>query len=286
MTNFIIRPASIDEFSIAVEWAANEGWNPGLSELEAFLASDPQGFLMGWLGEEPVSSISVVRYGDNFGFLWFYIVHRDHRGTGKGMATWNAGIAHLEGRTIGLDGVLDQQDNYKKSGFIFEGCGIRYTGVPTLVGTDRGDVSIRNIKQFDVDAVLDFDRNFFPSNRDIFAEKWVSPKRVTDRITKIAISDGTISGYGTIRPCRTGYKVGPLFAEDPLTAQSLFKNLCAEIPKGIEVSLDVPDANKHGLAIAQDYGLKPVFETARMYRGQIPKLPLSKIFGITTFELG
>jgi hypothetical protein len=29
-----------------------------------------------------------------------------------------------------------------------------------------------------------------------------------------------------------------------------------------------------------------VFETARMYKGSAPVLPLDNIFGVTTFELG
>jgi hypothetical protein len=32
--------------------------------------------------------------------------------------------------------------------------------------------------------------------------------------------------------------------------------------------------------------MTPMFETARMYRGRAPDLPLDRIFGITTFELG
>jgi hypothetical protein len=32
--------------------------------------------------------------------------------------------------------------------------------------------------------------------------------------------------------------------------------------------------------------LKPVFQTARMYKGVPPKQDLGKIFGVTTFELG
>jgi hypothetical protein len=32
--------------------------------------------------------------------------------------------------------------------------------------------------------------------------------------------------------------------------------------------------------------LAPSFETARMYRGPAPDLPLAQIFGIGTFELG
>ena len=56
-----------DDLDLAIEWAAAEGWNPGLDDAECFRAADPAGFLMGRLGGEPVVSISVVRYGDTFG---------------------------------------------------------------------------------------------------------------------------------------------------------------------------------------------------------------------------
>ena len=79
-----IRAASAAEFAVAVEWAAAEGWNPGLDDLAAFHATDPGGFFLGWLDGEPVSSISVVRYGAGFGFLGFYIVRPEQRGTGAG----------------------------------------------------------------------------------------------------------------------------------------------------------------------------------------------------------
>jgi len=32
--------------------------------------------------------------------------------------------------------------------------------------------------------------------------------------------------------------------------------------------------------------MKPVFETARMYTGCAPALPLARAFGVTSFELG
>ena len=32
--------------------------------------------------------------------------------------------------------------------------------------------------------------------------------------------------------------------------------------------------------------LAPVFETARMYTGAVPRLRLERVFGVTTFELG
>jgi hypothetical protein len=50
--------------------------------------------------------------------------------------------------------------------------------------------------------------------------------------------------------------------------------------------LDVPRLNRNAVALAQDLGLVPVFETARMYTGAIPPLRLDRVFGVTTFELG
>ena len=80
----IIRNADQYAFQVAVEWAANESWNPGLDDLPPFYAADPDGFLMGYIGDEPVACISVVRYGAEFGFLGFYIVSPAHRGQGCG----------------------------------------------------------------------------------------------------------------------------------------------------------------------------------------------------------
>ena len=104
-----IRPASRRELDLAVEWAAKEGWNPGLSDAACFYVADPEGFLLAFRDGEPVASISVVRYGGAFGFLGLYIVRPDLRGRGYGYRLWQAGMAHLGERTVGLDGVVAQQ---------------------------------------------------------------------------------------------------------------------------------------------------------------------------------
>jgi hypothetical protein len=60
----------------------------------------------------------------------------------------------------------------------------------------------------------------------------------------------------------------------------------AKVPIGSEVYLDIPEPNAEAIALAEMYGMQPAFETARMYRGRSPELPLGQIFGITSFELG
>ncbi len=286
MSQLDLRQASAEDFAVAIEWAAAEGWNPGLDDLAAFHGADPQGFLIGRLDNAPVSSISVVRYGKDFGFLGFYIVNPDHRGKGAGIATWNAGMAHLEGRVVGLDGVVDQQDNYRKSGFVYAGRNVRHTGVPATGPGGEEDPAIRTVTADDLPALLAFDRPFFAAPRERFIEAWVTPDPSSRRTTKIAVADGKISGYGVIRACRSGFKIGPLFAEDEKTATALFLALCSAAGPEAEISLDTPEDNPTAVRLAERFGLQPVFETARMYRGPAPDLPLSRIFGITSFELG
>ena len=119
-SDYQISTASRAEVDIAVDWAAAEGWNPGLGDAEAYYRADPSGFLIGRLHGEPVATISAVRYGD-FGFMGFYIVRPAERGRGLGIAIWNAALRHLEGCTVGLDGVVAQQ--VSAAGCQPEGCG-------------------------------------------------------------------------------------------------------------------------------------------------------------------
>lgn len=276
-----VRLMEPEDLARALEWAAREGWNPGLDDEKAFYTADASGFYMGWLGERPVSSISVVKYGTGFAFLGLYIVEPEFRGQGLGMATWNAGLGSAFGRTIGLDGVVDQQDNYRKSGFVLAHNNIRYGG--RVAAQKKNDAAVRPVSGKLAKAIADYDSGFFPEERGAFLDYWTSR---TASHSALAYSDGdTIGGYGVIRACRQGHKIGPLFAETPEIAETLLGNLIVEAGAS-EIFLDVPEPNTQAVALAKSLGLSPVFETARMYRGTDPDLPLTRMFGITTLELG
>ena len=38
--------------------------------------------------------------------------------------------------------------------------------------------------------------------------------------------------------------------------------------------------------MAREAGMAPAFETARMYTGAVPAIPVARVYGVTTFELG
>lgn len=279
---YTIRAMSRQELAeIAVAWAADEGWNPGLHDAPCFHAADPEGFLLGLRGQEPVATISVVRYGATFGFLGFYIVKPEYRGRGYGLKIWRAGLERLTGRTVGLDGVIAQQDNYRKSGFELAHNNTRYQGSGgDAPGDDPAIVPLAGLPRADI---LAYDRPFFPQERTQFLECWL---RQPQSAALGILRHGELAGYGVVRTCGKGHKIGPLFADSLELAERLFLALRAQAGAGEPLFLDVPQTNPAAVALAQRHGMTPVFSTARMYKGARPELPMPRIFGITTFELG
>lgn len=273
-----MQPADIERM---MAWAAAEGWNPGVDDATCFVTTDADGFLVGYLHGEPAGCISVVAYDDRFAFLGFYIVAEGLRGRGYGWQLWTAGLRRLGGRCIGLDGVLAQEANYRRSGFTLAHRQVRYAGQITL--DPPGDGRLIPLADVPFAQVATFDRRFFPAPRERFLRCWLNP----DRRCGFALhQEGHLAGYGVIRRSIDGYRIGPLFALAEADADLLFRALAATAPADRPVFLDVPAPNAAGTALARRYGLQRVFETVRMYRGEAPQLPLPQVYGNTTFELG
>jgi hypothetical protein len=280
MSDMRIRTMRPEEIGLAVDWAAAEGWNPGLGDAACFATVDPDGFLIGEIDGAPAATISCLNYDARFAFLGFYIVRADLRGRGHGLRIWNAAIAHASARVIGLDGVVAQQESYKKSGFKLAYANVRYGGTITAPPVPRAEVIALSDLPFA--AVETDDATVFPAPRAAFLRAWIG---AAGHIGRALLRDGRLAAWGVIRPCRTGRKVGPLVADDRAAAEAVLVDLLASAGGG-EIFLDVPSINRDAVALAQGLGLAPVFETARMYTGAIPPLRTERVFGVTTFELG
>ncbi len=279
--NYVIRIMTCKEADLAVEWAAQEGWNPGFQDAECFYTADPNGFLVGLLEGEPIASISVVKYGDSFGFLGFYIVKPEYRGQGYGFKLWNAGMKYLSGCNIGLDGVVAQQDNYQKSGFKLAYRNIRYQGKGGVKAPD--DANIVELASLPFETIAAYDQLLFPAQRSLFIKGWISQ---TGGAALGIQQNKQLAGYGVIRKCRSGYKIGPLFANSPELAERLFLALKSKAGADESVFLDVREVNSTAITLAEKYKMNVVFETARMYTGENPDVTLDNIYGVTSFELG
>jgi GNAT superfamily N-acetyltransferase len=280
MSDFSIRSMRPDEISLAVDWAAAEGWNPGLADDACFASVDPDGFFIAEIDGLPAATVSCVNYGASFSFLGLYMVRADLRGRGFGLRIWNAAIAHAGPRVIGLDGVTAQQDNYRKSGFQLAYANVRYGGTVAAPVAPRAEIIA--LSDVPIAAVEADDATVFPARRPAFLRAWIG---APGHVGCAVVREGRPAGWGVIRPCRKGFKIGPLVADDRATAEAVLSALLARVGGG-EIFLDVPGINRDAIALAEDLRLAPAFETARMYTGAIPPLRLERVFGVTSFELG
>lgn len=283
-TELIIRNMHREELDILVDWAADEGWNPGLSDAQIFWETDPEGFIAAEIDGELIGGGSIVSYDGQFGFMGFFIIHPDHRGQGLGNTLWHARLQRLIGRLqkpvlIGMDGVFDMQSYYAKGGFRFSARDLRFEGTGCSFQLPGGITDLSAVPFTDI---VSYDRAHFPAPRSDFLKHWLGQPNAH---CLGLVHNGCLQGFGVMRPCRQGYKIGPLFADNPAVAEDIYKALSSRA-SGESIFLDVPENNPEAVALAQRHDMKEVFGCAKMYFGPEPNLPVQEIFGVTSFELG
>ena len=177
----LIRNMSRSEVNDLVDWAAAEGWNPGLHDADLFWATGPGAFIAADLDGELIGGGAITSYGGEFGFMGFFIVRPEYRGRGLGNSIWHARRDRLIGRldpgaSIGMDGVFTMQDYYARGGFVFSHRNLRFhTEVPLRMTSSRlHDDHIAPLAAVPFDRVLEYDRICFPASRPVFLKEWLA----------------------------------------------------------------------------------------------------------------
>jgi GNAT superfamily N-acetyltransferase len=264
---------------VALEWAAAEGWNPGVDDVERFLRADPEAFLATERDGEIVATVSCALYGDHYAFIGCYIVRPDLRRRGLGGELFERALKRAGERVVGLDAVTAQQSHYARRGFVFAYNNARRRA--TAGGTRPA--GIVDLSSVPFRELLAFDAGVFGAEREAFLRAWIDRPRGQ---ALACVTRAGLAGYGVLRDCRVGAKIGPLFADDERVAQDLLAGLLAAAPPGSDVFVDIPQANPRATALADAHDMRPVFETARMYLNGRPPETVERVFGVTTLELG
>lgn len=273
-----VRNATLPELAQVLDWAADEGWNPGLDDAGAFWGADPDGFFVAVDEKDtPIASISVVNHTADFAFLGLYIVRSDFRGQGIGLGLWTHALKHAGDRTVGLDGVPEQQENYRTSGFQHVGATTRFLG--QVRGHDHP--SIRVAVSRDIPDLIRMEGTGSGVEKPAYLQTWLVG--TATRTTLVFGDQGIVRGFCTLRACQTGRKVGPLVAEDANVARHLISQAAA-MSNG-PLILDVPETATDLTELCLRLGLEAGFKTARMYRGPF-STPRYKTFAVSSLELG
>jgi GNAT superfamily N-acetyltransferase len=263
----------------AIAWADAEGWNPGLDDEQRFLAADPDAFLATERAGEIAATLSCALYAEGYAFIGFYIVRDDLRRQGIGSLLFERALSRARGRVVGLDAVLAQQTYYERRGFVLAHNNVRWS---TAGGGER-PTSVVELSAVPFEQLLAFDTAVFGANRERFLRVWI------DRPPGHALAclaEGSLLGYGVVRPCRVGAKVGPLLADDENVAEALLNGLLAAAGPGTEVFVDMPASNSATRRLRSGRGMQRSFETARMYLNGPPTGDVQRVFGVTTLEFG
>jgi hypothetical protein len=281
MSQYIIRKMKEAEVQLALDWARKEGWNPGLNDANCFYQADPNGFFIGLLDNEPIAAGSAVIYSNNFAFCGLYIVKEEFRKKGYGLKLTEERLKYVGNRITGIDGVLNNVSKYERIGYVPSHKQIRYewTGQQTFSISPN----IVDIKSIPFKQLEDYDKKYFQAPRPNFLRSWIHQPNCH---AAGYLKNQQLEGYGVIRKCYQGYKIGPLFAGSPMIAHAVFEALCMKAGAG-PIYLDIPEPNKHAQSLVKNYKMTPKFEVIRMYRNGMPEVNLEEgVYGITTFELG
>ena len=272
------RLMTLADLQSVLGWAAAEGWNPGLDDAPAFRSADPGGFFVTLREGAPVAAISVVNHDPATAFLGLYLCRPEWRGQGIGLALWRHALRHAGGRSIGLDGVAAQQDNYARSGFRREGATLRWEGALR----PEGAPDIRLANSGDEPALLALDRVANGYARPAFLTAWLAA--APTRRTVVLMRGADPVGFATLRLCGRGAKIGPLLAPDAAAALRLTRAALA-LQEARPVILDVPEANAALCSVLQAEGLVETFRTVRMWKGP-PPATSALLQAAGTLELG
>ena len=278
------RILDFDEFQELVRWAAAEGWDPGINDANIFYSCYPEAFYGYFQQGKLIGGGSLVSYNGDFGFMGFFIVHPDFRGNGIGHSLWfkrRDTLLNLlnPGASIGMDGVVAMQEFYSNGGFVTSFRDERRVRLgayfPIHSSIRKGTDSM--------DELIALDRKCFGYDRSEFMRMWISNPNA---ICFTSVNEQKeLMGFAVLRQTAEGWKVGPLFAENYSSAETLYAACLNEVPDE-KVFLDIPCCNADAVRLAEAFQTEYFFECGRMYYGTPPDLPMSWVFGITTFELG
>jgi hypothetical protein len=271
------------ELPTLVAWAAAEGWNPADGDLELARQLDPDAFLALRRDGELIGTGSVFSYDGAFGFMGCFIVRPDLRGEGLGTGLWYARrdrmVARLRpGAAVGMDGVFAMVPFYERGGFRLAYRDLRFEGM----ARGEADPGVVPLARLPFEQVEAYDRRHVPAPRPGLLAGWLGRPGVR---ASALVEDGELVAYGALRPATDAWRIGPLFADRPDAAERVLLDLLAGV-EGEPVHLDVPEPNEAGLALVAGLGMAESFGCARMYLGTDPGLPVERIFGVTSFELG
>lgn len=181
---------------------------------------------------KPEGCVIALSYPNSTGWVAFFIMNAGFRGRGLGRTLWEEMEAVFRANAttvIGLDGVQEQVETYKRRGFedcariplmvreslkgkALDGGGVQLDLTETVNMQDLRDVDPGELARLDYEHT-GLDRSTYWSSDALLSREGAFGLAI--------VSEARVTGFVYVRRCEHGRRVGPLYAETYAQAKQL-----------------------------------------------------------------
>ncbi len=278
----IIKATSHDDISFAIEYCRRvESWKLAVHDDEIFFALAPQRCYYGMLGDEKISYMQIVLYGDNEEYCYpgMYVVKKEYREQNYGRPIFDHAWGEIpDSSLISFSAIIPKVLLYMEYGGkpYWNECYYMFDAQKILnsLELDSYEKSINIIRYKDADfqSLLRYDTNAFCYSREIYLRKvgqlsgnegWVA----TD-------PNGQITGYVVARQALdfSEWLLFPLIADNLSVAKALLMELSRFLVNqpAKSFTMVIPNVNTCAITFAEKLKGKKVSETRRMFANGPP----------------
>ena len=232
-------------------------------------------------GDAPIAVGSGIAYG-TLGFIGNMVVAEAHRRRGLGSVVLDAVTDFLEGAgctRLELYATSDGRPLYARHGF--EPAGPSAMGrIPRAAALGDSPHTVREVGPEALTRLAAYDAPRFGGDRAPLLAMMLAD---AERPVLVAGEDA-ILGYAWLRA--DGNRLGPFLADDPTVAASLVAEAFERCPTAAEMTLNLPTANRDGVAWLRTAGGELETWDGRMGRGEPTPRRDDTIYGNVVGALG
>jgi len=277
----VIQPMTPSDLARVFDWLPSVRLNPPANLLDWYDAFEENTLHMGVVNGEKVAASFGSRFQGEAGNIGPVMVKPSRRGRGYGLQIWQATLAALGNGPLMLQVTPELVPVVARYGFVHDWFNLRLTGTVEPRQIDETGMVLHT--EVPLGDLVRYDAEISGLVRPRMVQVVYSQPGTC---TLVVRQGGVVTGVGSIRPSRQGFRIGPLFADDAAIAQRLLDVLCSRAGTGQAVTIDVPDANPAALAVATSRGFVATARAVRMSRGRIPRLRTDRAFGATVWISG
>lgn len=267
---------------------AENKWNMEMSYLECVFNTDPTGLVVVVKDNgEVIGHNGILAHSDTIASSGMNVVKDEYRKLGIGKQMFRDVMKVMGDRNVGGTSLSNRITFYAQFGWTIKSYTFHYNQGPVnpefIADVPEGDFEVVSARDIKFDDVIAYDSEIHTVPRPVYISNWAEHQLAN---TYVALKSGRVVGYGVVRPSDVGYKMYPLYADDPKIAKALFCRLASHIPAGHDLIFTQPIDNDQANAMVAGNKLTSYLSMARLYNKWNIPVDIKRVYSVSTTEYG